>query len=189
MQRLRAYWASGWLGKVVLSVAGLLGASSCCCVVVLSIALQASPSTVREATAEIAVAQPTTEETDPTPNTIELAVATLEVLEAATPTVRPTRTPAPTRTPRPTEKPDRQVVRAADYGDAWPFAVESGTVRCVKPRNEIIFSSEGKVYAVNGTAKSNKDYADITPIWKDDPKNEGLKINLTPILDLGLSLC
>lgn len=179
MQRLRAYWQSGWLGKVVLSTAGVLGASGCCCVVVLVIALQAPPPTARETTAApVAAAQPTTEETDATAGP-----------PAETPTVRPTRTPAPTRTPRPTEKPDRQVVRAADYGDAWPFTVESGTVRCVKPRNEIIFSSEGKVYAVNGTAKSNKDYADIAPIWKDNPQIEGTKISIGPIIDLGLSLC
>jgi len=80
-------------------------------------------------------------------------------------------------------------IARADLGDKWPFTVEAGIVRCIAPRNEIIFIAEGTPYAVNGTAKSNPQYADIRPIWKDSPQIEGTKISLAPILNLGLSLC
>lgn len=176
MERLRAYWASGCIGKIVLSVAGFLGASVCCGVLVL---IAPTPRSAQAPTA----AQPATEEIDPTatPGTIELAVATVEALKDATPTVRPTSSPAVPA--------DRRTARKEDYGDAWPFTVDQGIVRCVAPRNEIVFSSGGKAYAVNGTAKANDLYADIGQIWKDDPTIAGAKISIGPILDLGLSLC
>lgn len=172
MERLRAYWRSGCIGKIVLSVAGFLGASVCCGVLVLI------APTPRPAQAPAAV-QPTIEEVEPT--------ATPTEPPAATPTQelsQPTAAPAPTAAPT-----DRRTVRKEDYGDAWPFTVESGVVRCVAPRNEVVFSSGGKAYAVNGTAKANDLYADIGSIWKDDPMIAGAKVSIGPILELGLSLC
>lgn len=192
MQRLRAYWASGWMGKVVLSVAGILSVSCCFWSAIFALALAVGPvsrpAVQATAGAVAAAAQPTTQEAEPTatPDNIELAAATVEAQSAATPPARPTRTPAPT------ERPDRATVTAAEYGDKWPFMVESGIVRCVNGRNgigEVVFSSGGKTYAVNGVAKQTDQYADITPIWKDDPQISGAKISIGPILDLGLSLC
>lgn len=168
MQRLRAYWRSGWISKLVLLVAGSGALVMGCCVLGLTIGALAPRPAATQATAAPAAAQPTIEEAEPT----------------ATPTEKPTAAPAPTAAPT-----DRRTVRKADYGDAWPFTVESGIVRCVAPRNEVVFSSGGKAYAVNGTAKANDLYADIGSIWKDDPTIAGAKISIGPILDLGLSLC
>lgn len=167
MERLRAYWRSGCIGKIALSVAGFLGASVCCGVLVL-IAPTPRP------TQAPAAAQPTTEEVEPT----------------AAPTEEPTELPQPTAAPAPTAAPtDRRTVRKEDYGDTWPFMVDQGIVRCVAPKNEIVFSSGGKAYAVNGTAKANDLYGDIRQIWRDNPAIEGTKIDISPILNLGLSLC
>jgi len=41
---------------------------------------------------------------------------------------------------------------------------------------------------VNGTAE-NKGYPKIDPIWKDDPTNPGLKINISDVLAEGRKLC
>lgn len=162
MGRLRAYWRSGCVGKIVLSVAGFLGVTLCCGVLVLI------APTPRPAQAP-AAAQPTTEEIVPTATKVS---------------PQPTTAPAPTAAPT-----DRRMVHKEDYGDAWPFTVDQGVVRCVAPRNEVVFSSGGKAYAVNGTAKANDLYADIGSIWKDDPMIAGAKVSIGPILELGLSLC
>lgn len=52
----------------------------------------------------------------------------------------------------------------------------------------VTFEADGTVYAVNGIA-AGQDFANIEPIWHDDPKDRGLKINLGPIIDRGLRLC
>lgn len=171
MERLRAYWRSGWINKLVLLVAGLGALVMGCCVLGLTIGALAPRPAAIQATAAPAAAQPTIEE-------VELTATATE--EPPPPTAAPAPTVAPT---------DRRTVRKEDYGDAWPFTVESGVVRCVAPRNEVVFSSGGTAYAVNGTAKANDLYADIGSIWKDDPTIAGAKVSIGPILDLGLSLC
>lgn len=174
MQRLRAYWRSGWIAKAVLLMAGSSALVMGCCVLGLAIGALAPRRAAIQATTAPAVAQPAIEETSPT----------------ATLTQEPTEPPQPTATPVPTEAPtDRRTVRKEDYGDAWPFTVDQGVVRCVMPKREIVFSSGGKPYAVNGTAKANKLYGDIGQIWRDNPAIEGTKIDISPILNLGLSLC
>lgn len=79
------------------------------------------------------------------------------------------------------------------FGDAWPFTVPSGEVRCLNPSGpgagEVVFIANGTTYAVNGIAEQAGTYADIAPIWRDDPSVAGLKIPIGPILDAGLALC
>lgn len=100
-------------------------------------------------------------------------------------------------------------ISASQFGKDWPFSVQSGELTC-KSKIAVIFTSEGKSYAVNGTAKS-MGYGDIEPIWMPDPEmleyaksvaqkegksleaiqNEmGLaRINMGEILNKGLSIC
>lgn len=79
-------------------------------------------------------------------------------------------------------------VTQAEYGDRWPFTVSEGTVRCVGA-SSVVFDGGGRTYAVNGTARTQTDFPDIDPIWRDSPTGLGLKVNIGPILDKGLSLC
>lgn len=103
-------------------------------------------------------------------------------------TTSPTRTPAPTQ---PSATPSGYITRAA-LGDAWPFTVDDGQLAC-NAQGHVTFASAGVVYALNGTAKSAIDngasYRVIDEIWRDDPSNTGLKINLQLALDAGLALC
>jgi|SRR6267143_4487554 len=86
-------------------------------------------------------------------------------------------------------------IRAADYGDRWPFTVSEGIIECTPFRESLhvlTFTSGGQTYGLNGTARNlarEKGNAEITVIWKDDPKNGGAKINIGPIIDKALSLC
>ena len=60
------------------------------------------------------------------------------------------------------------IVSRADIGDKWPFTVESGEIRC--DRDRVTFHTEGKVYALNGTAMTFSPNAkDIFEISRVDP--------------------
>lgn len=101
-----------------------------------------------------------------------------------------------------------------DLGSAWPFTVSEGTVRCLE-RRAVIFEANTKRYAVNGTAKGYAKHGGFLPIesiWAEDPKfleraNEvarvqrrpiaevidtmgpPTRIDIKPILEIGLALC
>lgn len=79
----------------------------------------------------------------------------------------------------------------ADFPGSWPLTVESGTLRCVGSGGvgDVTFETGGRVYAVNGTAKSEPGTVDIRPIWADDPQAAGLKKNMAALTDAGLALC
>lgn len=108
MERLRAYWASGWMGKVVLGAAGLFGLLLLCCIVLVALvpsrsavapspvpATTAQPAAAVQATVAPAATQP------PAPTEVPKPTAT----SAPTDTPAPTNTPAPTATPEPTATP------------------------------------------------------------------------------------
>lgn len=70
----------------------------------------------------------------------------------------------------------------------WPFTVDAGVLRC--EGGAVTFEPPGGPrYAVNGTAK-DAGYAAITPIWADDTAlGNGLKIDISEVLNKGLGLC
>jgi hypothetical protein len=105
---------------------------------------------------------------------------------------------------------DQQLLKAADYGDKWPFTVKEGFVACPDGQS-VIFLTGAKKYALNGVAKS-KGYTPIEPIWRLDPEmikmqkeiakseKKSLKeiqnnmgptprVSIGPVLDKGLKLC
>lgn len=71
----------------------------------------------------------------------------------------------------------------------WPFTVTAGTLRC-RLGSEVTFEApDGAEYAVNGTAK-DAGYPSIEPIWADDENlGNGLKVNISEVLDKGRTLC
>lgn len=82
-------------------------------------------------------------------------------------------------------------VSKEEFGDSWPLTVDSGYLECWK-HNAVIFHSNGKTYAVNGTAigwRRSEGWRDIEEIWADDPTPGYYKIDISPILDRGLTLC
>jgi hypothetical protein len=52
-----------------------------------------------------------------------------------------------------------------------------------------IDTPNGTTYSANGTAKDHTDYPSLDPVWADDPHVDGLKIDISPIIDAGLKLC
>ncbi|MCU1508254.1 MAG: hypothetical protein JWQ12_519 [Glaciihabitans sp.] len=85
---------------------------------------------------------------------------------------------------------------STDYGDKWPLSVPFAVVSCKSlvagGRSLQVVTLEtpdGVTYAVNGTAKSHTTFPSIQPIWADDPNVDGLKIDISPIIDAGLALC
>lgn len=94
-----------------------------------------------------------------------------------------------------------ETISAAEYGTQWPFTVPSGRLVCTGA-GAVTFVVDGKRYAVNGLAKSDRKNAIIDPIWKDDTESERAKyvikqgrpdlagkVNIGSIIDRGLKLC
>lgn len=106
----------------------------------------------------------------------------------ATAAVSPTSTPAPAPTATvATSGPGWTTVRRADMPNEWPLTVESGILRC--QGQAVTFDSDGKHYAVNGTAKSRQAGIDIEEIWAMDSGGLGLRKNIGPLIQRGLALC
>lgn len=78
-------------------------------------------------------------------------------------------------------------VRRDDFGEKWPLTVDAGIVRC--NNGAVTFAAGGVSYDVNGTAMTRNRGRKIDEIWAANPTVSGLKIDISPILDLGLKLC
>ncbi|MFF1547141.1 hypothetical protein [Streptomyces sp. NPDC058291] len=78
-------------------------------------------------------------------------------------------------------------VTAARFSE-WPFTVGAGLLKC--EAGAVTFEpAGGPRYAVNGTAKG-AGYPDISPIWAEDKDlGYGLKVDISEVLNKGLSLC
>lgn len=109
------------------------------------------------------------------------------------PKVESTETPEPKITK---ESSDGKVTKQ-EFGKDWAFSVDEGVLSC-NGKNGIggvIFAANGKTYAVNGVAKSTKEYLPIEDIWLDDPQwanipeMKGVKIDIGPFIKKGLELC
>jgi hypothetical protein len=170
MRRIAALWNSNWMGKVIVSVVGLLVV--CCIIGVV-----------------VRPGRRTPQDTANTFATIEARLATRVVAE---PTDAPVPTEVPTASPEPTvalppPRPSGDVSRV-EFGDTWPLTVEAGELLCVN--QAVVFSTGGITYAVNGTAKDRADelgWQDIAPIWADG--DAGLKKDMSPLIERGLALC
>lgn len=82
------------------------------------------------------------------------------------------------------------------FGDDWPLTVPYAVVHCkdiTVSGNQLnvvtLDAPDGTRYAVNGTAQDQTTYPGIDPIWAPDPSVDGLKINISPVIDAGLELC
>lgn len=109
-------------------------------------------------------------------------------------------TPTPVAAAPPVAGKHQVTITRAEYGDAWPFTVESGTLTgSLTGRStsggteltEVTFTSGGMTYYVNGIAKTTRRYAALEDIWASDtsvPKDWALKKNIGPIIERGLKL-
>ncbi|MDQ1629578.1 MAG: hypothetical protein QOI54_3322 [Actinomycetota bacterium] len=84
-----------------------------------------------------------------------------------------------------------RAVSAADYGADWPLTVDHGTLKCDGSDGvgEATIDVDGTTYALNGIAKGNTDFSDIDPIWAANPDVDGLKKDISVLIDDALKLC
>jgi hypothetical protein len=81
--------------------------------------------------------------------------------------------------------PTEQAVHKDEFGDSWPLTVDQGIV--VNRNGAIIFRYEGQEYQLNGIAIA-QGYQPIDPIWKNNPENPSIKIDIGVLIDVGLIL-
>ncbi|MEE2566623.1 DUF2511 domain-containing protein [Hyphobacterium marinum] len=82
-------------------------------------------------------------------------------------------------------------VTAAEFGDDWPFTVDSGRLSCRAPR-QALFYANGRTYPLNGAASARSmdhGYASLDRIWRDNPDIPGTKISVGPMISRALELC
>ena len=91
---------------------------------------------------------------------------------------------------------DPGLLIGTEFGDDWPLTTPYVVAHCDKIsaggmhlQVVTIDAPDGMTYAANGTAKDHTDYPALDPIWADDPDVDGLKINISPIIDAGIALC
>ncbi|ROI04806.1 DUF2511 domain-containing protein [Chryseobacterium sp. G0240] len=85
------------------------------------------------------------------------------------------------------------IFKKQDYIGKWPFSVDKIEVYCNGYKEIYCRASNGKTYALNGTAKgvsvNNPAISKVEEIWLDDPEHPGLKLYYTDFITEGLTLC
>lgn len=80
-----------------------------------------------------------------------------------------------------------------EYIGEWPFSVNEIEVYCSGYKEIYGRTSNGKVYALNGSAKgatrNDSSISKVEEIWLDDPKWAGLKISYGDFITQGLTIC
>ena len=86
---------------------------------------------------------------------------------------------------------NQKLLSNSDFGDEWPFTVNSGTVECLGDPFMVIFTSGGVSYALNDAAKSSGEFEEIEAILKIDENYQGrqVKMNTSLIEFEGLKVC
>ena len=107
---------------------------------------------------------------------------------------------APGLTEPPAEEPRTQIsstVSAATWTDGpWPFTVDPGKLTCIGPADDpgVFFVTDtGEMFALNSAAIRMVGrvgaMADLDPIWRDHPDILDAKVNVSPMILYGLTLC
>jgi hypothetical protein len=92
-----------------------------------------------------------------------------------------------------TELPGVEITRQ-EYGDDWPYSVESGRLYCDGPGSNVVMESNGTVYALNGRAMGNAEerryvVADRDTISLTDDQGFYTVGSHTKIIERGLAMC
>lgn len=86
-----------------------------------------------------------------------------------------------------------QKVSIRDYGDAWPFTVDSVDLLCFGPSPKALArTSDGTVYALSGSARSqakDRGWSDGQEITKPNPTMPSIKMDYSDIVQRAQALC
>jgi len=86
-------------------------------------------------------------------------------------------------------------VSSQEYGDKWPYTIPEGVLECQTRivvgyvKNDVTIRYNGRIYAINGSARGNHNFAPLEQIWRDNPEHPGSKIPDPGIIKRGLQLC
>ena len=82
-------------------------------------------------------------------------------------------------------------IRKAQFGDKWLFKADEGLLECRGDNSigEIVLTTGGKTYAINGVAKQSGKYAPTEEILIDNSKAAVMKNDLSPFINEGLKMC
>lgn len=84
-------------------------------------------------------------------------------------------------------------VSSKDFGDAWPFTVDSVDLMCVGPSPKALArTANGTVYALNGSARTqakSRGWADGQDITKQNPSIPAIKMDYSNFVVLAQDLC
>jgi len=89
------------------------------------------------------------------------------------------------------DPPGGRKVSKADFGDAWPFTVDSGTLYCKgsSTAGAVTLRAGGKDLRAQQHGEHVRPRPRLTPIWADDPTSAGSKKSINPLITAGLRLC
>ncbi|MBP5108642.1 DUF2511 domain-containing protein [Pseudomonas protegens] len=86
-----------------------------------------------------------------------------------------------------------QKISSEEYGDAWPFTVDSVDLLCDGPSPKALArASNGTVYALSGSARSQakeRGWADGHEITKPNPTMPSIKMDYSDIVQRAQALC
>ncbi len=85
------------------------------------------------------------------------------------------------------------LITKAEYGEDWPYTVDSGFLYCDPPGSNVVLRAEGKVYALNGRAMGNaaeRGYLNARDSITLKDENGYLTVgDVGNIIERGLSMC
>lgn len=82
----------------------------------------------------------------------------------------------------------RRRITAKEMGDKWPLTVDEVDIECRADGRLALIHYDGVIYGINGTAMQ-AGFTDFRPLWKDNPTEKGLKINIGPLIAAARRLC
>lgn len=86
-----------------------------------------------------------------------------------------------------------RTVSSADFGDAWPFTVDSVDLMCDGPSPKALArTADGTVYALNGSARTqakSRGWSDGQDITKPDPAMPTIKMDYSQFVQNAQDLC
>jgi hypothetical protein len=120
-----------------------------------------------------------------------IIVASALVVACGGGTTTPSTAPVEQPTQRPAATPSGNI-SVADFGDDWPFTVQSGTLSCQESRGQPVATftdnENGIMWALNGVAISAGFPELDDTIWLDNPSTAG-KVPISDLIRRALALC
>jgi hypothetical protein len=86
-----------------------------------------------------------------------------------------------------------QTVSSKDFGDVWPFTVDSVDLLCDGPSPKALArTADGIIYALNGSARTiakSRGWADGQDITKPNPSMPAIKMDYSNFVQIAQDLC